>query len=464
MAINMEAMTAKFRDDIGQLREFLNRNQDLLGEGALRIDEEANRDDINDYIHVRDNLIKFSATVVTLSNNYNNLITFYEKNKGAPRFVKTRIIKFVNELNLAKDGCTHLQESVKKINDIHKRLISKGMAREFCIEKTLEIYNYLLQHSDNYQDTEEESRKLEFFEEFNHLRSNAKACETLVEASNEKFQEVLEYIKNMSPIIEVYRKSLKNQQLQITNTSDFKGSKSQEVYESCGGGGGKASAAEIIDHESIVNESEDVAASHSEITPLVLNELVNTAFYGEGKKQYRNLSRVSRWDVGNLTAAKIKRNHKQFGDYSKRDEVYLNQQIIAHSGKGVDRLLNNPTLQQQFCEPIESGYLIRCILKIKGDQGRHLTGSFLLRCNEKSEIFHRGFQRELWGAKFDHLLQINVSNKEGGSKEGERPPEEEGFEDVSDLRVKVFEDGNLHIELKNHSLIEGYAILRRVLQ
>ncbi len=129
----------------------------------------------------------------------------------------------------------------------------------------------------------------------------------------------------------------------------------------------------------------------------------------------------------------------------------------------MDRLLTNPTLREEFCEPIESGFLVRAILKIKGEQARHITGSFLLRCNEKSEVFHRGFQRELWGAKFDHLLQINLSNREGGSKEGETSPEEEGFEDVSDLRVNVLEDGNLHMELKNHSIIKGYVILRNML-
>jgi hypothetical protein len=66
----------------------------------------------------------------------------------------------------------------------------------------------------------------------------------------------------------------------------------------------------------------------------------------------------------------------------------------------------------------------------------------------------------LWGAKFDHLLKMNGSNKGGGGKEGETTSEEEGFEDVSDLRVNVLEDGNLLVELTNHSLIEGYVILR----
>jgi len=443
--------------------------------GAI-IGVDVTQNDAEDYFRVKKRTEELIKIVVDIGNKINFLGSLYAKDNNTTKPLLGRcIMQLRQKLVEANKFHNEVESSLERVQRVFTKSKSKEELREFSIKKIFSYIDALIslqdQHLSSINNSEKIS-KLKYILFFNELCFQVKDFQKVTLSTDKEVQEILKYIEVISPLVNSYKEKLKAQGFKKFDSDSLRAKIKEEKEAQAavgsgggGGGGGKTSMEEVNQEPETMETAGGGAAASStasleDDTLASLRELVRFAFFGEGKKQYRNLSRVRRWDIPLLTPEKIYANPAKFGDYADKDKNYLNQQIIAHSGKGVDRLLNNPTLQQQFCEPIESGFLVRCILKIKGEKARHVTGSFLLRCTQEDEVFHRGFQRELWGAKFDHLLQINVSNKEGGSKEGERLTEEEGFEDVSDLRVNVLEDGNLCIELNNHSLIESYVILR----
>jgi hypothetical protein len=116
-----------------------------------------------------------------------------------------------------------------------------------------------------------------------------------------------------------------------------------------------------------------------------------------------------------------------------------------------------------FCKPEESAFILECILRLKAEgenPPREIPGSFLCCYNENNQIYHRHFKEKIWGGNYDHLVEIYLGRDRTEAREDETASEEGKVEGMGNVMAKALEDGNIYISLKDHSLIDGYVILR----
>ena len=311
-----------------------------------------------------------------------------------------------------------------------------------------------------------------FIEQFLILKEAVISCEKKIPSSIEKLLGIKEYVKKMDPVVRVYQKSLGIKGIEkfdpfasICKIEGYNG-KEEALYEEGGGGGkGKPLAEPTISPASAEAGAAAGKALELSVESLsTIEKLVEFAFSCEYKKPtYIIQRRVLRWDTHSLTPTKIYENNEIFGDFAKQDENYLKNQILYHSGTGLDKILNCPELRKIFCKPEESAFILECILTLKAEGEnplREIPGSFLCRYNENNQIYHRHFKEKIWGGNYDHLVEIYLGRDRTDTKEYEPGSEDGEVEGMGNVMARALENGNIYIGLKDHSLIEGYVILR----